>query len=313
MARKISSMGANTHSGINVDSIKNMGDAKLYDCIAETAKIMGETYCESCKFETINCMGESYFESSDIGKAKIMGETEIKNSKIKELNAMGNIRVVETAKIDNIKAMGNIYADNLECGILSVGSKSGNIFGLIKIGKFFSTGNVQLKGNFFGETLESVLSINLDGTFKFKNLIFLNSLKSSCEIECEEFYSLDRIDLLSINSEYVFIRPFSGSKVKSIVGSKVMICRDFSVTDEFKKIPKNYSNGIYEDYDREVGTLEIDIIEADEIYIENVNVNCIRGQNIIIGKNCNIKKVEYTNEFEASKDSIINEKIKEGK
>ena len=285
--RKISSMGANTHSGINVDSIKNMGDAKLYDCIADTVRVMGETYCEGCKFETISCMGEAYFEKSQIGKAKIMGEAEIRNSKFKEVTAMGNFSVKETGQIENF-------------------------FGIFKINRFLSTGNVKLKGNFSGETLESMLDISLDGTFKYKNLIVLNSLKSSSELECEAFYSMDKIELQGINSEYIFIRPFRGSKVKSLVGSNVMICRDFSVTDEFSKIPKNYSDRVYEDYDSEVGILEVDIIEADNIYIENVNANCIRGQNIIIGKNCNIKKVEYTNEFEASKNSIVNEKIKEG-
>lgn len=311
--RKISSMGANTHSGINVDSIKNMGDAKLYDCIADTVRVMGETYCEGCKFESINCMGEAYFEKSNIVKAKMMGETEIKNSKFKEVTTMGNLSVKETGQIENLKIMGNLYADNLECNILSVGSKNENFFGIFKINRFLSTGNVKLKGNFSGETLESMLDISLDGNFKYKNLIFLNSLKSSSELECESFYSMDKIELQSINSEYIFIRPFHGSKVKSLVGSNVMICRDFSVTDEFSKIPKNYSDRTYENYDKEVGILEIDLIEADDIYIENVNVNCIRGQNIIIGKNCSVKKVEYTNEFEASKDSVINEKNKEGK
>ncbi len=313
MVKKISSMGANTHSGINVDIIKNMGDAKLYDCTAESVKVMGETYCESCKFEKINCIGEAYFEKSEIGKAKLMGETEIKNSFFKEVTVMGSLSVKEIGKIENLKIMGNVYADNLESGILSVGFKNENFFGVFKLNRFLSTGYVKLNGNFSGATLECTLRVNLDGVFKYKNLVFLSSLKSSCELECEAFYSLDKVDLQGINSEYIFIRPFSGSRIKSIVGSNVMVCRDFSVTDEFKKIPKNYSDRVYEDYDREVDTLEVDIIEADEIYIENVNANCVRGQNIVIGKNCNIKRVEYSNNLEISKESNVIEKIKEGK
>jgi len=36
-------MGSNTHSGINVDNIKNMGDAKFYDSTAQNVKVMGES------------------------------------------------------------------------------------------------------------------------------------------------------------------------------------------------------------------------------------------------------------------------------
>ena len=313
MSRKVSSMGANTHSGINVDIIKNMGDAKLYDCIAETAKVMGDTHCEGCKFETLRCMGEAYLENSEIGTAKFMGETKIKNSKFEKITAMGRLDIEETASVENLTIMGDIHADNLKCGILSVGSKNGNFLGVLKIGKFFNTGNVKLKGNFFGETLESVLNLSLDGTFKFKNLIFLNSLKALCEIECERFYSLGKIGIESVNSDYIFIRPVSGSKVSSIEGSSVMICRDFSASNEFNKIAKNYSDSIYEDYDGNSGILEADIIEADDIYVENVNANCIRGRNIVVGRNCNIKRAEYIDEIEVSKNSIVGERVKEGK
>ena len=89
-----------------------------------------------------------------------------------------------------------------------------------------------------------------------------------------------------------------------------MICRDFSVNNIFNKIPKNFSDSIYEDYDRKVSILEIGLIEADDIYVENVNADCIRGKNVVIGSNCHIKQVEYTNEIEISKNSTVENSIK---
>lgn len=311
MSRKITSMGSNTHSGINVDSIKNMGDAELYNCIAEDVKVMGETQCESCTFDNLNCMGEAYVKNSNIKNAKFMGDTTFENSSFEAVKVMGKLNVKESSQINSLKIMGNINAENLFSKILSVGSDDGNFIGIFKIkGLFNSVNKVSFKGDLSGETLESVFNLESHGTIKFKNLIFKNSFKALNEIECEQFYSFGEIVVNSINSEYTYIRPCADSKIKSITGSKVMICRDFSVTDEFKKIPKNYSDSLYEDYDNKVGILEVDLIEADDIYIENVNANCIRGKNIVIGSNCKIMQAEYTDEIEISKNSIVNKGVK---
>lgn len=310
MSRKLTSMGSNTHSGIKVDSIKNMGDAQLYNCVAEDVKVMGQTHCESCTFDNINCMGEAYVKNSSIKNAKFMGDTRFENSSFETVKTMGRLDVKESSKIDSLKIMGNINAEHLYSKILSVGSDNGNFIGIFKIGGLFNSANkVKFKGDFSGETLESVFELELNGTLKFKNLIFKNSFKTLNDIECEQFYSLGEINAQSINSEYTFVRPFPNSKIKSITGSKVMICRDFSSTDEFKKIPKNYSDSLYENYDNKVGVLEVDLIEADDIYIENVNADCVRGKNIVIGSNCHIKQVEYTDEIEISKNSIVDNSI----
>ncbi len=311
MSRKISSMGSNTHSGINVESIKNMGDANLYNCIAAEVKVMGETQCESCTFEDLNCMGEAYIKNSNIKNAKFMGDTTLETSSLETVKVMGKLNVKESSQINSLRIMGNIKAENLNSNILSVGSSDGNIVGLFKIkGLFSSVNKVNFKGDISGETLESVFELESHGTLKFKNFIFRNSFKAANNIECEQFYSLDKIEVQSINSEYTLIRPCPNSMIKSIVGSNVMICRDFSVNNIFNKIPKNFSDSIYEDYDRKVGILEIGLIEADDIYVENVNADCIRGKNVVIGSNCHIKQVEYTNEIEISKNSTVENSIK---
>ncbi len=306
MSRKITSMGSNTHSGINVDSIKNMGDAELYNCIADDVKVMGETNCESCTFDNLNCMGEAYIKSSKIKNAKFMGDTTFENSSFEAVRTMGELNVKGNSQINSLKIMGNINAENLYSKILSIGSDDGSFLGIFNFrGRFSSINKVTLKGNISGETLESVFNLESKGTLNYKNLILLSSFKALNDIECEQFYSLGGIEVNGINSEYTYIRPCPDSKIKTIAGSKVTICRDFSITDEFKRIPKNYSDSLYENYDNKVGILEISLIEADDIYVENVNVDCIRGKNIVIGSNCHIKQVEYSDEIEISKNSIV--------
>jgi hypothetical protein len=311
MSRKLTSMGSNTHSGINIDSIKNMGDAQLYNCIAEDAKVMGETRCESCTFDKLSCMGEAYVKDSSIKNAKFMGDTTFENSSFESVSVVGMLSVKEGSKADSLKIMGNINAKSLYAKILSVGSKDGSFLGIFNFGGLFGSVNkVSLKGDISGETLESVLQLESNGILDFKNLIFKNSFKAINDIECEQFYSLGEIDAQGINSEYTFIRPCPNSKINTITGSKLMICRDFSLTNEFINIPKNYSDSLYEEYDNKVGVLEIGLIEADDIYVENVNVDYIRGKNIVIGSNCHIKQLEYTNEIEISKNSIVAKGVK---
>ena len=56
--------------------------------------------------------------------------------------------------------------------------------------------------------------------------------------------------------------------------------------------------------------LEAGTIEGDEIELENTTANIVRGKNVMIGKNCNIKTVEYSQNLSADGSSTIQERVK---
>lgn len=56
--------------------------------------------------------------------------------------------------------------------------------------------------------------------------------------------------------------------------------------------------------------LEIGTIEGDEIELENTSADVVRGKNVIIGKNCSIKTVEYSQNLSVDLSSTVREQVK---
>jgi len=56
--------------------------------------------------------------------------------------------------------------------------------------------------------------------------------------------------------------------------------------------------------------LEVGTIEGDEIELENTTADIVRGKNVIIGKNCNVKTVEYSQNLSVDPSSDVKERVK---
>ena len=89
------------------------------------------------------------------------------------------------------------------------------------------------------------------------------------------------------------------SKVMEIGGTKIKIKNDskFSFLG-IKNIIMPHSNK---------RLLEVDTIEADEIYLENTHAKIVRGKKITLGPECRINLVEYQESFKDHDKSIVEE------
>ena len=47
------------------------------------------------------------------------------------------------------------------------------------------------------------------------------------------------------------------------------------------------------------------LIEGDNIVLEYTDADIVRGKNVVIGRGCNINKVEYTNEYKLKDDGKV--------
>ncbi len=59
-----------------------------------------------------------------------------------------------------------------------------------------------------------------------------------------------------------------------------------------------------------VGRLTADIIEGDEVRLESTKARIVRGNDVIIGPECEIDLVEYRNRFERTSDTSVREQRK---
>jgi cytoskeletal protein CcmA (bactofilin family) len=108
-----------------------------------------------------------------------------------------------------------------------------------------------------------------------------------------------------LNASNIDINLFGKCQVKEIGGETIKIKR--MQKELFNRVLKY----IVPEFDFE-GRLMTDTIEGDDIYIEYTSAKIVRGNNVTIGRGCDIGLVEYNNSFEHDKSSQIKEHVKTG-
>lgn len=134
------------------------------------------------------------------------------------------------------------------------------------------SGTVTVKGNLTGETITDSGSISVTGDINADSFV--------CEMG-----------------------PDSKSNANAIGGSNVKIVRKASESGVFN----NIVNAIFGVAEKSVFTA--DEIEADSIELEGVHARVVRGNDVRIGSDCKIKRVEYTGKVTYSDSAEIGELI----
>lgn len=195
-----------------------------------------------------------------------------------------------------IKGSGQIRGD-VECNNYEVYG-SGDIKGNLIAEK------VQVKGQakFEGEIKTSELKVQ--GETDFKGDIFADeasvtgSMRTSGDLNaeiCEIEGGFDIGGLLNV--DLLELTMYWPCKVKEIGGTKIKINNDnkFSFLGIKNIIMPHSTKRI----------LEVDTIEADEIYLESTHAKVVRGKKIILGPECRIDLIEYEDSFQDHEKSIV--------
>jgi len=141
-------------------------------------------------------------------------------------------------------------------------------------------GTLKISGNYRGVTAKIKGELTVDG-----------------DTEVEQFIADGSFCIQGLlNGEEIIINPFfSRSYAKEIGGEKISVKKkEFPFSIPFKK----------------PGRLEADVIEGSEIYLEDTTAKIVRGENVEIGPNCKIDKVEYTREYAVDPTSKVTAAIK---
>lgn len=100
-----------------------------------------------------------------------------------------------------------------------------------------------------------------------------------------------------LNADVLNVNMYWPCKVSEIGGTEIKI------KNEDKLSILGIKNMIMTHTDSRL--LKVDTIEADEIYLENTHANVVRGNNIIIGPECEIELVEYKESFKNNENSNV--------
>jgi cytoskeletal protein CcmA (bactofilin family) len=193
----------------------------------------------------------------------------------------GNVKTVSYNVSGATKCIGNVEADF--CEIRGAGKIEGNLHS--KDSKI--EGSFKVGGNFIGEI------IDIQGAAKIIG-----------DCEAEDFICSGAITIGGLlNSEKVSIDIAGRSEIPEIGGKVINVKLAPFGIGFLSKITKALFN-------TSINELNCNVIEGDEIYLEGTEARIIRGNDVVIGKKCNIQRVEYKNSLSIDPSSKVLEQIK---
>lgn len=301
----------------------------------DTGKVIvaGEVSIIHADVQKLNGAGEIYVEDSYIGETKLVGEIETQNSGFGNLHLAGEMKCKGNCRADTMVIIGKLDAELLECRILRNFTRKRHWFlnvnngpvsisdinlnlgsGLNKNQYTVSTSNTNEGSIFSGtvkaETFENFCDFHLDFNYKFKNILSVDFLHGNGVVECEEFYSFGELDMEGINADFIYIHPYTESKLNQVMGSDIRITEKFPMDQTFKMLPKSADLDTYaKAAEKHAGIMELDLIEGDSIILDHVKVKKVCGETITIGEECIIDCVEYKNSIVVSPNASVKEII----
>ena len=162
--------------------------------------------------------------------------------------------------------------------------------------------NIKGSGTFLKELkCQEVLvqgSLTIKGDIKCKIANINGLLSSKASFTGDEFKLSGQLDMYgNIRANIVEINFFEKSTFNEILADTVNITTSH---DEKKGLLSKLKLRTM---------LKCIEIKAKEVFIENVDCKLIVAEKIIIGENCKVEKVEYTEKFEFDKSSEVKETI----
>lgn len=213
------------------------------------------------------------------GVGKIMGDV-----KGRELNVAGMGTALKDINFDFINISGTFKSN----GMVAVNDKI-DINGTAKINAFQGE-NIEINGN-----------VTILESMRFNKAVVNGRAKviGSCEgsaFICDGSVSIGGL----LSADKVAINLRGKCSAKEVGGEEITIKNDSSVivkllgfSCEFWQLKKEFT---------------CENIEGDKIYLENTICDTVRGEEIVIGKGCKIKKIEYYGSLNINEESIVGDK-----
>ncbi|MGH4120593.1 polymer-forming cytoskeletal protein [Clostridium sp.] len=209
----------------------------------------------------------------------------------------GNLECVDFKTSGSSKVAGNLKAENIKI------SGSAKIEGDVEVEDMKVSGSSHVTGNVKSQSIKINGSTHIEGSLYGEEIIIAGSvhIEKNCEAECFKASGSFKIQGL-LNAGNININIGGNCAVKEIGGEHIEIRVSPLNNSLFRKaIDKMFNSR------SEVNT---ELIEGDDIYIENTNAKIVRGNNITIGNGCNIGLIEYSEEINISRESIVQEQKK---
>ncbi len=188
------------------------------------------------------------------------------------------------------KVNGDMKAD--DANVSGATKINGNVY----VGKLDSSGSLKVNGKTEGKELD------LSGSSKFKNDVtvdeidFSGSFKIKGNVECDTIEGSGSTNISDIlKGKEIMLKTSGKSKIKKIEGGDIVV--------------ESNGTGFFFGLGRS-GSLEVESISGDDIYLEDTKAAEVSGKKVKIGSGCKIKKVK-AEELKVHESAKVENKMSE--
>ena len=178
-----------------------------------------------------------------------------------------------------------------------------DVSGVLKNSKNIQCEEFKVSGVLKSSESLKAQDINVSGVATIEKNIKSHKISGEGCIKVKEDIESEKIDLQGniicdglINCEDFYLFTEGESRIGEIGATNIEICGEKKSKNIFKIfIPKRIKNN----------RAYIKVIEGDNIKLSDCEVDIVRGKNIVIGENCKINKVEYSESIDINELSKI--------
>ena len=209
----------------------------------------------------------------------ISGAGNVGGGEYENISISGSGEVTSDVRCQSFKSSGSVHiAGSVECSGEFKIAGAGRVDGDVKCGSCNLAGGAKVKSVEANGELKLAGAFNADGNVSGEKVIIVGAANINGLINGDEI----RI-------------TFDGDVKANEIGGGIIEIAPKEVRRFGKKRIKH----------AEIGT-----IEGDEISLELVKADVVRGANVTIGDGCEIERVEYSESLEISENAHVNHQVK---
>lgn len=249
----------------------------------------------------LNISGSSSSNGGEYRNVKISGAARIDGDvRCINFHTSGSSKIAGNVTAQNISTSGSTKVQgNLDCEDLD-GSGAFKIAGNIEADMIRVSGAFETNGKTSAKEIHTSGSCAFGNDVKTQKIHTSGSLKVDGNCDAEQFESSGAFTIKGLlNAESADINVQGKCEVNEIGGNKIRVYSKKGMAVFFNLF------SVFSDR-----TLYCKVIEGDDIELSNVTCDLVRGRNIIINENCNIKRIEYDENFENKSNCEIKDVIK---
>lgn len=218
----------------------------------------------------------TYDDINVSGKAVIEGDAAAANVAVS-----GSMIVKGALRADTVSVQGKMVAGDIVADELKTNGKT-SVTGDVTVKNHHNNGKLTIDGNCYGDVF------GVSGK---------TSISGNCEVE--QFTSNGQVHIDGLlNADEITLQLINESFIRELGGNHIIV-------------KKKASGGLF-NFGSQEGMLTSELIEGDDITLEHVTANVVRGRHVTIGTGCHIDLVEYSGSIDIDGRSTVKEQLNTG-